>query len=109
MGYVFGAPFLWTENDGLVNLPVPAGYNDVRGVAINNRGVVLLRASKRPGEETAAFLISRGELTQLPSAIEDGLTYYHDINDLGWLAGGVEPRGNEGKPLTRGSIAKPVR
>jgi hypothetical protein len=47
MGYVFGAPFLWTEEGGLVDLPLPEGYEDVRGVAINNRGVVLLMASKR--------------------------------------------------------------
>jgi len=109
MSYILAAPFLWTEESGLVALPVPEGYNDVRGVAINNRGVVLLQARKRPGEDTAGFLIYRGVLKKLPSAIENGLTYYHDINDLGWLAGGVEPRGNDGKPLTRGFIAKPVR
>ena len=108
MHYILGTPFLWTEDDLFVELPVPEGYNDVRGEAINNRGLVLLRATNRPRGDTAGYLVDGGELKRLPDAIENGLTYYHDINDRGWLAGGWEPMGNEGKPLTRGFLAKPV-
>jgi hypothetical protein len=87
---------------------VPQGYDDVEGIAINNRGLILLRGRKLPGEETAGYLVKDGVLRKLPDAIDKGLTYYHDINDLGWLVGGIEPRGNKGKPLTRGFLAKPV-
>jgi len=107
-------PFLWTEEKGYRILPVPDGYDDVLGVAINNRGEILLQASLRKGiegseNEEAGYLLSGGRLKKLPEPLKDGLTYYLDLNDRGWLAGSAAPRGKLDQMSRRGFIARPVR
>ena len=108
-------PFLWTEKAGYSALPVPSGCEGVSGVAINNRGEVLLMNSVSRNRNSAprAFLFSRGTLKELPPPPRSGpATYvYKGLNDLGWLVGHVQLKGeNERGPTSRrGFLARPVK
>ncbi len=103
-------PFLWAKENGFVRLPVPSGYNDVRGVGLNNHGVVLLNARQRPSLESKGYLVSHGKLLELPNATGMASTRYSGLNDRDWLVGQAIPDGLDPKDRTawRGFVAKPV-
>ena len=114
---VLGSPYLWTEYGGFEELPSPPGYNDVRPVAINNTGEILLQAAARGAEdrapfEWAGFLIAGGELRELPAVEDAEYTRYSDIDDRGNLVGStvayeLDEDGRFLRRHTRGFVAVP--
>ena len=89
-----GSPFLWTEDAGLAELASPPGYNDVRPAAINNDGDILLWVRTVPDAgptiapiDYTSFLLSGGELRELPQLEGADFTHYSGINDSGYLVG----------------------
>ncbi len=92
--WFLGSPFLWADDEGLEPLPSPPGFNDIRPIAINNSGDILLWARKIPeGEPTnksiefTGFLLSGDGLSELPQLEGADLTKYSGINDRGHLVG----------------------
>src|SRR5206468_11899310 len=55
---------------------VPSFLSGVFGVAINNRGEVLLEAILRPNSAPRAFLFSQGTLKELPPPPRSGPAIY---------------------------------
>ena len=103
-------PFIWTKKSGMAPLPVPDGYNHVSGIALNNRGDVLLTASNRPSRDERGFLVRGGKLVELPDVPDAAATRYNDLNDRGWLVGRAVPKGHDpaDRASWRGFVAKPV-
>jgi hypothetical protein len=101
-----GTPFLWSREQGLRRLPKPAGYTNVWPVAINSRGMVLLRAKDdRFSSPWKSFLLA-GVLKEPPSPLPESALYVA-LNDHGWLVGITVPKGESNR--RRGFVAIPTR
>jgi hypothetical protein len=117
--------YLWTEKGGYSALQRPTGCEDlsgIRGVAINNRGEILLNVmvgsiSNDPRGPAfgvhlnqRAFLFSGGRLKELlPPPRSGRATYtYTSLNDLGWLVGYVQLK-NSDPTSWRGFLARPFK
>lgn len=73
----------WSERTGLYEIPMPAGFANSEGVAINNAGHVLVMAYDRTLSLHQAYIFSHGRLTQLPGQQTRGFR----INDRDDIAG----------------------
>jgi uncharacterized membrane protein len=105
-------PFLWTRKNGYSALPLPSGYEEFGGTAINNRGQVLLGAIKEESgkRHEVGFLFQDGKLQELPAARKGIRTTYCGLNDGGWLVGFVTLKeSNDDLPLRQGFVARPWR
>jgi len=103
------APFIWTQERGYTALPVPPEYTSVFGLAINNQGMVLLKATRGSGrdEERQHFLVRSGKLMEIPQPRGARETEYIGLNDRGWLFG--RARFGDSADSWRGFVAQPVR
>jgi probable HAF family extracellular repeat protein len=117
--HVLGTPFIWTEKEGFIELPVPSGYEDVRAYKINNRREILLHArnalegSLRGPVKLVGFLFSDGVLRELPAIGEADATNYASLNDKGWLIGRAvnyryDDKGEFSGENSRGFLARPI-
>jgi hypothetical protein len=103
-------PFVWSEQKGYTALPVPPGFEYVSGHSINDRGQVLLTCLKSSSNLHSAFLLSEGNLKELPPARKGSTTRYTGLNDRGWLAGFVQWENPSSEaPVRRGFLARPFR
>ena len=68
MHHVLGIPFMWTRENGFIELPVLEGYEDIRALEINNENDVLLMACNGdiPDKNCIEYLVSKGVLAELP-------------------------------------------
>jgi hypothetical protein len=74
---------IWSEQTGLYEIPMPAGFKNSEGVAINNAGHVLVMAYDLTFSRRQAFIFSHDRLTQLPGQQTRGFR----INDQDDVAG----------------------
>jgi hypothetical protein len=101
-------PFLWTEERGYRELPVPGGYTRILGVSLDGRGTVLLQAEQGYGlvRDERSFLTRNGAILAIPQPRGAREVQYRLLNDRGWLAGTAKR--NVAPDLERGFVAKPV-
>lgn len=87
---------IWSERSGLYEIPMPAGFKNSEGVAINNAGHVLVMAYDLTFSRRQAFIFSHGRLTQLPGQQTRGFR----INDQDDIAGeAAEPGTGKTAPV----------
>src|ERR1700731_60504 len=70
---------LWTEQSGLRELPLPAGFYNSEAVAVNNSGHVVGVVYDRVFSQHRAFSFANGALTLLPG--EQSRSYYISDHD----------------------------
>jgi hypothetical protein len=100
-------PFLWTEGQGFVRLPLPEGYEDAFGWAIDRRGTVLIGMHRHMRSEGRHFLVRRGKVLEIPRPSGVLECEYVGLTDHGWRIG--RAKGKDGADSWRGFIARPVR
>jgi probable HAF family extracellular repeat protein len=102
------APYVWSESEGFVAVPLPQGFQDVRAMALNDLGHVLLSGRRIGTGEDAGFLVVNGQLKPLPPSRLGASTRYNGFNNKGWLTGFVEPQeGGLDTRARRGFVARP--
>lgn len=86
----FSNAFLWSEDDGLVNLGAPGGRSSFAN-DINNDGMIVGYASFSAGPQQRAYMWFEGQAYDLNDFIDPGsgwvLTEAYGINELGDIVG----------------------
>jgi hypothetical protein len=105
------AAFIWTEDGGLVELPIPEGYSFVIGSAVSEDDTVLLEATRRSGDnsESRSFLARGGTLRELPGPVGAREVEYRAMSDRGWLVGTALTGDGTDSGCRRGFVAQPLR
>lgn len=112
-------PFLWAAEKGLVDIPMPPGFEILHPEAVGKGGAVLLRAENSADLErwwagkkdyrAPFFLYDRGRLENLPLQPGYNDVAYYDVNEHGWLVGAAMSLEGKHVKSWRGFLARPIR
>ena len=89
--FYLGALYLWGDETGFRKVATPSGFSSFRGVAINNRGAILLQGSNPPSRSLVGFIVHGESIRELPVPHGVEQAHWKGLSDNGWLIGNGSP------------------
>jgi len=80
-------PFVWSQETGLVLIPLPAGVTRAEPMDINNHGEIVGRLARTGVNGFRVFRLKDGVWTELPPTGAGVHSEAFGINDDGWVCG----------------------